>query len=95
MQFSIQNDYSHHLRQINIFEERYKPGICQSSWYVFGICQKKKPNAVYNAVNTGFSMCLVYESHRKVILLQILVYKVVYDKSGIPALYKKKLYKDV
>ncbi len=33
-----------------------KPGICQSGWYVFGICQKKKSNAVYNAVNTYFDM---------------------------------------
>ncbi len=32
------------------------PGICQSGWYVFGICQKKKPNAVYNAANTCFGM---------------------------------------
>ncbi len=54
--FLKQNDYPRNLRQINIFKERYKPGICQINWYVFGICQKKKPNAVYNAVNTGFGM---------------------------------------
>ncbi len=41
MQFLKQNDYPRQLRQINIFKERYKPGICQSSQYVFGICQKK------------------------------------------------------
>ncbi len=67
-----------------------KPGICQSGWYVFGICQKKKPYAVYNAVNTCIGMWLKYESHRKVILLRISVYEVVYDKSGIPALHGKK-----
>ncbi len=56
IQFLKQNDYPRHLRQINIFEEWYKPGICQSSWYVLGIRQKKKTNAVYNAVNMGFGM---------------------------------------
>ncbi len=56
MQSLKHNDYPRHLRQINIFKEQYKPGICQSSQYVFGVCQKKKPNAVYNVVNTGFGM---------------------------------------
>ncbi len=56
MQFFKQNDYPRHLRQINIFQERYKPGIRQSSQYVFGICQKKKPNAVYSSVNSGLGI---------------------------------------
>ncbi len=56
MYFFNKNDYLHHLRQINILEELYKTGICQSYWYVFGICQKKKPNAVYNLVNMGFGI---------------------------------------
>ncbi len=37
--------------------------VHQSNWYVFSICQKKKPNAVYNAVNMG----LVYDWYMKVI----------------------------
>ncbi len=41
MQFSNQNDYPCHLRQIDIFEEQYKTGLSQSYWYVIGICQKK------------------------------------------------------
>ncbi len=41
MQFFTQNDYQHHLRQTDIFKERYLTGIRQSYWYVFGICQKK------------------------------------------------------
>ncbi len=69
MQFFKQNDYPCHLRQFNIFKEWYKPGIHQSDWYVFGICNKKKPNAVYSLVNSGIGIWLVYESHRKVILL--------------------------
>ncbi len=60
-----------------------------------GICQKKKPIAVYNAVNMGFGILLVYESHRKVIFSQTTVYRVVYEKFGIHALYKKKPYKDI
>ncbi len=56
MQFFIQNDYPHHLRQINIFEAQYKTGICPSAWYVFGICWKKKPKAVYNSLNSGFGI---------------------------------------
>ena len=56
MQFFNQNDYPHHLRQINIFEAQYKTGICPSAWYVFSIHQKKKPNAVYKAVNMGFGI---------------------------------------
>ncbi len=89
MKFFKQNDYLCHLRQINVFKERYKPGICQSGWYVFGICQKKNQNAVYKSVNMALSIWLVYESHRKVILLQIMVYKVVYEKTDITVLYKK------
>ncbi len=90
MQFLKQNDYPCHLRQINIFGEQYKAGMCQSSWYVFGICQKKKPNAVYILVYFVFGIWMVYESHRKVIILQITVYKRVYENFGILALYKKK-----
>ncbi len=56
MQVLNKNDYLHHLRQINIFEEQYKTGIHKSYWNVFGICQKKKTNAVYNLVNMGFSI---------------------------------------
>ncbi len=56
MYFFNQNDYLHDLRQINIFEEWYKTGIHQSYQYVFGICQKKNANAVYNLVNMGFSI---------------------------------------
>ncbi len=56
MQFFNQNDYPHHLRQINNFEEWYKTGTIQSDWYVFGICQKKNPNALYNLVNMGFGI---------------------------------------
>ncbi len=56
MQFFNQNDYPHHQRQINIFQARYKTGIRQSDWYVFGICWNKKPNAAYNLVNTGFGI---------------------------------------
>ncbi len=65
MQFFNQNDYSHHLRQINIFKEQYMTGVRQSNQYVFSICWKKKPNAVYNAINIGFGIRLVYVSHRK------------------------------
>ncbi len=70
-------------------------GVCQSNQYVFGICQKKKPNAVYKALNMGFGIWLVYESHSKVIFLQTTVYRVVYEKFGIHAIYRKKPYKDV
>ncbi len=56
MQFFNQNDYPHHLRQINIFEAWCKTGIRQSDWYVLCICQEKKPNVVYNSVNTGFGI---------------------------------------
>ncbi len=56
MQFLKQNDFLRHLRQINIFQEWYKPGICQSGWYVFGNCQKKKSNALYKSVNIGFGI---------------------------------------
>ncbi len=95
MQVFNQNDYPHHQRQINIFKAQYKTGTCQSDWYVFGICGEKKPNVVYNSVSTGFCLWLVYESHRKVIFLQTMVYRVVYDKSGIVELYGKNPYKDV
>ncbi len=71
-------------------------GVCQSNRYVFGICWKKKPNAVYKAVNMGFGIWLVYESHSKVIFSQTAVYRVVYEKFGIHALYERKiLYKDI
>ncbi len=56
MQFFNQNDYPHHLRQINIFEAQYKSGIHQSDWYVFGIFQKKKSIAAYNLVKIGISI---------------------------------------
>ena len=56
MQFFKQNDYQHHLRQINIFEEWYKSGIRQRKRYVFGMCQTKKTNAVYKTVNSGLGI---------------------------------------
>ncbi len=55
---------------------------------MFRICQEKKKNVVYRSVNSGLGIWLVYKSHRKVILSRITVYKVVYDNSGISALYK-------
>ncbi len=64
-------------------------GVRQSNWYVFGICQKKKPNAVYKAINMGIGILLVYESHSKVTFLQTTVYMVVHEKFGIHASYKK------
>ncbi len=89
MQFFKQNDYPRQLRQIVIFKERYKSGIRQSDQYVFSIC-KKKSNVVYSLVNSGLSIWLVYESHRKVIFSQITVYKAVYEYFGISALHEKK-----
>ncbi len=70
--------------------------VSQSNWYVFGICWKKKPNAVHKAVNIGFGIWLVYESCRKVMLSQTTVYRVV----GIweiwyTCIIQKKPYKDV
>ncbi len=56
MQFFKQIDYSRHVRQINIFKERYKPGIRQKERYVFGICQEKNKNAVYRSVNSGLGI---------------------------------------
>ena len=56
MQFFKQNDYPRQLRQFNMLKERYKSGIRQSYWYVFGICQKKKPNAVYILVYFVFGI---------------------------------------
>ncbi len=95
MQFFNQNDYLHHLRQLNIFEQQYMTGVRQSNWYVVGICQKKKPYELYNAVDMGFGIWLRNESHKKVIFSQTTVYRVVYEKFGIHALYEKKLYKNV
>ncbi len=56
MQSCNQNDYPHHLRQINIFEEWYESGIQQSNWYVVSIYNRKEPNAVYNTENMGFGI---------------------------------------
>ncbi len=92
------NDYPRHQRQIHNFEKWYKSSIHQRDWYVFSICHIKFWNAVYKTVNSGLGICLVYENHRKVILLQIAVYVMVYEIFGISALHKKsriKTYSDL
>ncbi len=87
-----QDDYPHHLRQIDIFQAWHKTGIHPSAWYVFGICWKKKTNAVCNLVNTGFGIQLVYKSHRKSFLCK-LRYTKWYMTNLVYMSYTKKPYK--
>ncbi len=62
-----------------IWENQYFQGKVQN-WYML---EQEKANVVYNSVNTGFNIWLVFESHRKVFFLRNTVYRVVYEKSSI------------
>ncbi len=59
IQFFDLHDYPHQPRQNNIFKEWYKTSICQKYGYVVGICEQKRPLAVYNEVKMGFGTHLV------------------------------------
>ncbi len=69
-----------------MFQTKWQSTSSETNWYIWGmvynwytselsVCvwylSEKKPNVVYNAVNTDFSVWLVCESHRKVIFCKL------------------------